>query len=121
MKICVTSEGQTLDDKVDPRFGRASYFLLVDSDTMACEVLSNESLCAGGGVGIQAAKRILDAGAKAVLTGNCGPNAFRTLQAGGVAVYTGIAGTVRQALEDFKAGRLSAVSQPSTNAHGGMG
>lgn len=121
MKICVTSQGDTLDAMVDPRFGRAACFLLVDPESMAFEVLANEALSAGGGVGIQAAKRVIDAGAKAVLTGNCGPNAFRTLQAGGVAVFSGISGSVKQAVEAFKAGRLTADSQASTDAHSGMG
>ncbi len=121
MKICVTSQGDTLDAMVDPRFGRAGCFLLVDPESMSYEVLANETLAAGGGVGIQAAKLVMDAGARAVLTGNCGPNAFRTLQAGGIAVYSGVSGSVRQAVEAFKAGRLTADSQAGTDAHSGMG
>jgi len=114
MKICITSEGPTIEDKVDSRFGRAAYFLLVDSDTMNCQVLSNQTAEAGGGVGVQAAKKVLDVGAQAVLTGNCGPNAIRILQAGNVAVYTGVSGSVKQAIEAFKAGRLKPDAQPDT-------
>ncbi len=120
MKICITSQGQTLDATVDPRFGRAAYFLLVDPESMSFEVLANQALSLGGGVGIQAAKQVIDAGAKAVLTGNCGPNAFQTLQAGGVTVYSGVSGSVRQAAEAFKAGRLTADVQASSDAHSGM-
>ncbi|HOQ05068.1 MAG TPA: NifB/NifX family molybdenum-iron cluster-binding protein [Anaerohalosphaeraceae bacterium] len=112
MKICITSEGPTLEDRVDSRFGRAAYFLLVDSDTMDCQVLSNQTAEAGGGVGVQAAKKVLDVGARAVLTGNCGPNAIRILQAGKVAVYSGVSGSVKQAIEAFKAGRLKPDTPP---------
>ena len=33
MKIAVTSKGKTMDSEVDPRFGRAAYILVVDSET----------------------------------------------------------------------------------------
>lgn len=120
MKICVTSQGDTLDAGVDPRFGRAACFLLVDTESMAFEVFANTALEAGGGVGIMAAKLVIDAGARAVLTGNCGPNAFRTLQAGGVQVCTGITGTVKQAVEAFISGSLTPDTQASVQSHSGM-
>jgi predicted Fe-Mo cluster-binding NifX family protein len=119
MKICITSQGTTLDARVDPRFGRAAYFLLVEPESMDVEVLENRALDGGGGMGTQAAKLVIDAGARAVLTGSCGPNAFRALQAAGVQVFTGIAGSVRRAAEDFKAGRLTPDSQAASDAHNG--
>ena len=41
-----------------------------------------------------------------VITGNCGPNAMRTLSAGGVKVIIGQKGSVNQAIQDYKKGIL---------------
>lgn len=121
MKICVSSEGKDINASVDPRFGRCQYFAVGDPDTMKFEFIENVSMIAGGGAGISAAQTIGDKGVKAVLTGNCGPNAYQVLEAAGVQVITGVSGTVKQAIEDFKAGKLKAASQPSVKAHHGMG
>lgn len=121
MKIAVTARNPGLDSEVDPRFGRAEYFLLIDSQTTEWQAVKNDALNATGGAGIAAAQTVIEAGAKAVMTGDCGPNAFRTLQAGGVQVYTGVSGTIRQVLEQFKTGTLQTVDQPSVDSHSGMG
>jgi len=86
MKIAITSTGETLDSRVDPRFGRAAWFIIVDSDSMEFEAVANDNVSAVGGAGISSAKVVIDKGAQAVLTGNCGPNAHRSLAAGGVKV-----------------------------------
>ena len=78
MKICVSSTGKDLDAQVNPRFGRCSYFLVVDTETMSFEYISNESAMASGGAGIQAAQTVAKAGVKVIITGNVGPNAFQT-------------------------------------------
>ena len=121
MKIAVTAVGEGMDAQVDPRFGRAAYFALVETETMAYEAVENGNLAAGGGAGINAAKVVIDAGAEAVLTGNCGPNAERTLRAGKVKLYTGVEGTVAAAVEQFKAGALTEATGPSVDSHAGMG
>jgi len=121
MKIAITAAGPSLDDRVDPRFGRCAYFLFVDTETGAFEAVPNPNLSLGGGAGIQSAQLIAQRGAKAVLTGNCGPNAFAALQAAGVQVLTGVSGPVRQAVERFKAGAFSASSGPTVASHFGMG
>ena len=63
---------------------------------------------------------MIDAGAKAVLTGNCGPNAERTLSAAGVKLYTAVTGTVEEAVKLFKSGKLSEASGPNVKPHFGM-
>lgn len=120
MKVCVTSQGGGPDAAVDPRFGRAAFFVVHDPDTGELHVIENAGPSSGGGAGISAAKQVIDAGAGAVLTGNCGPNAFRTLRAGNAQVYTGVGGTVREALEAFEAGKLTPDSQASVDSHAGM-
>lgn len=119
MKVAVTSKGTTLEDAVDPRFGRCAWFLIVDTDGMSFEALENANAAAGGGAGIQSAQLVADKDAKLVLTGNCGPNAFRTLEAAGVGVIIGVSGSVREAIEQYKAGKLSTTGGPNVERHAG--
>ncbi|HEX7363950.1 MAG TPA: NifB/NifX family molybdenum-iron cluster-binding protein [Dehalococcoidia bacterium] len=121
MKIAITATAGNLDAEIDPRFGRCRYFIIVDSDAMKPEVLDNAGAMAGGGAGISAAQTIAGKGIEAVLTGNCGPNAYQVLSTAGIKVLTGVSGRVRQAIEDYKSGKLKASSQPNVPGHFGMG
>jgi len=121
MKVAVSAEGIGLDSAVDARFGRAAYFLVVDTETMDFECIGNDALSAPGGAGINAAKAVADSGAKAVLTGNCGPNAARTLAAAGVKLYAGVSGTVKDAIEALKSGQLAESGGPTVDSHFGTG
>lgn len=120
MKIAVTSTGKTLDSQVDPRFGRAACFVIIDTGTMDFNVIENENVAAAGGAGIGSAKTVSDAGAEAVLTGKCGPNAERTLSAAGLKLYTGVTGTVAEAVEFFKTGRLTQATRANVESCFGM-
>jgi predicted Fe-Mo cluster-binding NifX family protein len=118
MKIAVTSEAMDLDANVDPRFGRARCFIFYDTDTDIFEAHSNEQvLNIPQGAGIQAAQQVIDRGAEVLLTGHCGPNAYRTLQAGGVKVVIGVEGVVRKAIEQFKKGNLKPAEAPDVEEH----
>jgi len=118
MKVVVTAQNCSLDSPVDPRFGRAQYFLLVDTDTGEFTAHDNvQNLNAAQGAGIQAAQTVVRLGAEAVLTGNVGPKAFATLQAGQVTIYPGAAGTVRQALEELRSGRLQPAAKANVEGH----
>ncbi|MDY6835656.1 MAG: NifB/NifX family molybdenum-iron cluster-binding protein [Chloroflexota bacterium] len=119
MKIAISSTSPDLEADVDPRFGRCQYFVLVDPDTMESEGVENINMMAGGGAGIATAQMVADKGAQAVLTGNCGPNAHQTLSAAGIEVITGVSGTVREAIEDYRSGGYEATSQPNVEAHHG--
>ncbi|MDH5467942.1 MAG: NifB/NifX family molybdenum-iron cluster-binding protein [Candidatus Aminicenantes bacterium] len=101
-RICITSRGKDLGSEVDPRFGRANYFLFIDPVTMDLEVLENPNTEGAQGAGIQSAQLISSKNVKAILTGNCGPNAERVLQAAGIKVITGVSGTVEAALSKHK-------------------
>jgi predicted Fe-Mo cluster-binding NifX family protein len=120
VKIVVTSNGLDLGAEASPVFGRCPAYVFVDTETMDFEAAENPAVGASGGAGIQAAQFIAERGAQAVVTGNVGPNAFGVLQAAGVAVYLYGGGTVKQAVEAFKAGQLSAQGGPSAAAHAGM-
>ena len=121
MKIAVSATGTTLDDQVDARLGRARYFLIVDTDTMDFRAIENSNAMAGGGAGIQTGQMLAQLDVKAVLTGNCGPNAFQVFGAAGIQVIVGVSGQIRAAVENFKNGTLSQAQQPNVNAHFGTG
>ena len=121
MKIAVSSSGNNLDSQIDPRFGRCANFIVVDTENMDFEAFDNESIALGGGAGIQAAQFVASKGAKAVLTGNVGPNAVKTLAETGVAVFVGQMGTIREALERYKKGEIQPSSQANVVDHYGMG
>jgi predicted Fe-Mo cluster-binding NifX family protein len=120
MKICITSQGDNLDAEVDPRFGRAVYFLIVDTDNMEIESIKNPYTQAGGGAGIQAAQFVANKDAEAVITGNTGPNAFRVLKEAGLSVISGVSGKVKNAIEKYKNGELKSVENPTVNEKFGM-
>ncbi len=118
MKIAVTSTGRDLDAPVDPRFGRAAYILIVDRDSMDVEVLDNaENVNAFKGAGIQAATMISDKQADVLLTGYCGPNAFKALDAANVKVAGDVSGTVREAVAAFVEGKVKIVDAPNAEGH----
>ena len=121
MKIAITAMGKGLDAEVDPRFGRCQYFIIFDTETGAFEALDNASVSLGGGAGIQSAQTIVEKDAEAVLTGNVGPNAFRTLSAAGISIYAGASGKVSDAIAQFKSGTLKSFSAPSVASHYGLG
>lgn len=120
MKIAVSSYGKDLDSQLDPRFGRCSYFLVVNSDDISFEVFSNQSVALGGGAGIQSAQFLASKGVDTVITGNCGPNAVQTLSAAGIVLFAGQAGTVREAVEKYKKGELRPASEATVGSHFGM-
>jgi len=124
MRIAISSTGPDLDAEVDPRFGRCQCFVVVNPATEELEVLDNEAAMMSGGAGIQAAQMVANSGVDAVITGNLGPNGADTLAAAGVKTYLGISGTVRQALQLYKAGQLKESTGPTVERHfgtGGMG
>ena len=121
MKIAISAIGSDLAAKVDPRFGRCQRFIITDPDTMQFEVVENAGASASGGAGISAAQVIIDRGVEAILTGSCGPNAYRVFEAAGVKVFTGATGTIQDAIESYKAGGLVASTQPNVPSHFGAG
>jgi predicted Fe-Mo cluster-binding NifX family protein len=121
LKVCVTASGNNLDTQLDPRFGRCAYLLIVDSETMQFEAVPNSAAGAAGGAGIQAAQTIANKGAKALITGNVGPNAFQALSAAGIEIITGASGTVREAVEKFRKGEFRKTDAPTVGDHFGAG
>ena len=118
MKIAVTSQGTDLTSEVDPRFGRAAYIIIVDSEDFTFEVVDNsENVNALKGAGIQAAKTASEKGAEVLLTGFCGPNAFKALNAAGIKVANDAAGTVKDAVDAYLEGKLPLADAANVEGH----
>ena len=118
MKVAVTSQGPELTSQVDPRFGRAAYFIVADTEAEGFTAVANEqNVNAMQGAGVQSAQVVVDQGVAAVLTGHCGPKAFRALSAAGVHVYVGANGSVSDALEQLKAGALEEAPEADVEGH----
>lgn len=118
MKIAFTSTGTTLESPLDPSFGRARNFLVYDLESKTCTILDNQqNLDAAQGAGIQAAQTIARAGVQALITGHCGPKAFRVLETARIAVYNTDAPTVAEALARYSAGELHAEKSANVESH----
>jgi predicted Fe-Mo cluster-binding NifX family protein len=118
MKIVFTAQGETLEAPLDPRFGRAAKFIVVDTDNGALAAHDNaQNLNAAQGAGIQAAQTVAGLGVQAVVTGNCGPKAFRVLRAAGIQVFTTQAATVAEALALYHAGTLTEAKAANVEGH----
>ncbi len=120
MKIAVTSKGTDIDAAVDPRFGRAAYILIVDSEKSEFEIIDNQqNTNAFKGAGIQAAAALSEKKVDVLLTGYCGPNAFKTLKAARIKVANdaNACGTVKDALLAFTEGRLKFIEEANVDGH----
>ena len=113
-KIAISSEGPTLDDLVDPRFGRAGGFVVVDLPDMSVSYIDNgASQTMSMGAGIETAERVANAGVQVVLSGYVGPKAFDALKAAGIKVCQDVSGTVREAVERFQKGEFPFADAPN--------
>jgi predicted Fe-Mo cluster-binding NifX family protein len=118
MKVAFTTSGDNLEAPLDTRFGRAQKFLVYNVEAHTYAIIDNaQSVNAAQGAGIQAAETVIRSGARSVVSGHCGPKAFRVLSAAGVRMYTTDAPTVAQALEKFQAGLLTEANSADVDGH----
>ena len=118
MKIVVTTSGNDLQAPLDPRFGRAAGYLLYDTESAVFELIDNaKAQETSHGAGILAAERVARTGAKALITGHCGPKAFRVLNTAGIPIYLCSEGTVADAFARYKNGELKAVDAANVEGH----
>jgi predicted Fe-Mo cluster-binding NifX family protein len=114
MKIILTATAPNLDSNIDPRFGRGAFFIVVDPDTMEWQAHANPGIGASGGAGTLAAQFAADQHAGSAVSGDFGPNAYNALRAANIAMYlVANNATVREAIEQFKAGKLVRVEAPT--------
>lgn len=118
MKIAVTTAGKDLNAPVDTRFGRAAGFIVYDTETKTFETADNtQNLNAAQGAGIQTAQNVATTGAKAVITGHCGPKAFRILSASKITVYLAEQGSVQEALDLLAQNKLIEIKTADVEGH----
>ena len=121
MKVAISSSGTALESNVDARFGRCPYFIIYDTSDDTFSHIENKSRQAMGGAGIQAAQMIVNQNVEAVITGNIGPNAYKVLSAASINVYSGITGTVENAIDRLKKDELKSSKGPDVAPHFGTG
>ena len=118
MKIAITAQNKELSSEIDLRFGRAKWLIVFDTETGNSEAHNNEvNLNAAQGAGIQTGSNIANLGVDAVITGNVGPNAFKTLNAAGIKIFLAEKQTVTEAIKAFKADKLREVEQANVEGH----
>lgn len=120
MRVCVSSSGGSLDSKMDPRFGRAAYFIIADTDAMEPEIIENSAAASGGGAGITSGQLMVDKEVETVITGNVGPNAMNVLKAANIEIYRGVDISIRENIEKFNMGLLEKINT-TVPSHYGMG
>jgi predicted Fe-Mo cluster-binding NifX family protein len=120
VKIAITAQGGTLDAMMDSRFGRCAYFIFIDPATGEFEAHKNSASEAMGGAGVQAAQSVALQKVQAVISGNFGPKAHQALSAGGIKMFSCHTRTVKEALEDYRNGRLEEVASPTVQEHHGI-
>lgn len=118
MKTAITAASGEITGALDGRFGRASKFIIYETDTGEFSVIDNaKNLEAAQGAGIQSAQNVIDAGASAVITGHMGPKAFKLLRENNITVYCTALATVKEAIDAYKAGKLTEALNADVESH----
>ncbi|HON55565.1 MAG TPA: NifB/NifX family molybdenum-iron cluster-binding protein [bacterium] len=117
MKLAISSLGDNIDSPIDPRFGRCQFLIFFDTETEKFKAEKNANIMTQGGAGIQTSQFVVDKNAEVVITGQLGPNAIKTLHAAGIKTFINASGTVKQAIADYKAGKLSELSNSTSTGH----
>ena len=118
MKIAITSSGENIDNEIDLRFGRAKGFIIYETNDDTFEFIDNiQNLEAAQGAGIQAAQNVVNKNIEAVITGHCGPKAFKVLSTSGVKVYTVNECKIKEVIEKFKNGELQEAASADVEGH----
>jgi predicted Fe-Mo cluster-binding NifX family protein len=118
MKIVISAQGNDLESMVDPRFGRAAYFILYDTEEGKHEVIDNrQNAAAGQGAGVVTAQTVLKYKPDLIISGNLGPKAFQVLSAAGVKTALWSEGSVSEAIELAKNNQLKFADGANVAGH----
>ena len=124
MKIVISAQTDSAEGLFDPRFGRAAYFCIYDTETESWHPQPNQAIKATGGAGVQASQFVAQEGAQVAISGDFGPNAYMTLSAAGIQMFLAPAGenaTIQELLDRYQAGQLKQVAGPTHGGHHGKG
>ncbi|EJO5346768.1 NifB/NifX family molybdenum-iron cluster-binding protein [Clostridium botulinum] len=119
MKIAISSQGKTMENSLDMRFGRCEYFQIHDTESKEVKILENEGQNASGGAGIVASNQLVDEKVDVIITGNLGPNAFEIIEKAGIKAYKCESVAINSAIGKYNKGELEEISM-SGPAHHGM-
>jgi len=109
MNLCIpVAENQALNSIVYGHFGSAPLFLLVDSETLSVEPLTNHDEHHVHGA-CHPLKALAGRAVDAVIVGGIGAGAVRGLRQAGIAVYRSSAQTVAETVARFNAGELAEI------------
>jgi predicted Fe-Mo cluster-binding NifX family protein len=118
MIICITTAGESEGSPLDSRFGRAPRFMVHDTKTGSWKAVDNtQNRDAVQGAGIQAALNAVKTGASVVISGHCGPKAFKVLTAEGIEIHYAENMSVKEAVETFLAGKLKKATAADVEGH----
>ncbi len=120
MKLAASATGKELSSQIDPRFGRSAYFVIVETNDMSFEAFETDNISMNTGAGISSANFIVSKGAKALLTGNCGPKAMQVFSAAGIKVFTGQTGTIKDSVEKYTQGLLQSSNDATVPEKAGL-
>jgi len=120
MKILIMSTGPTLESDVSPVFGRAPYFLIFDLKKETFKSIPNIHIGERRGVGVAVSQEIVSEGVDGVISGNFGPSAFSFLRSSGIKLYRAVGLSAKDALEDYKNGKLKQVTVSDTASEFGF-
>ncbi len=88
MKVAITSTGSTSDSKLDPRFGRCSYFAIYDTDTREMEFIPNPGKDATEGAGPASVQIVASRNIKKIISGEFGTRVRPLLDSLGIEITT---------------------------------
>lgn len=121
MKIAISSSSGKPEQEFSARFGRCTYFLIVDEGEDNWDKISNPAVNAQGGAGTQVVEDLASRGVEAVISGRYGPNAYEALAAAGIKAYLANSGTPKQLVDQLQAGSLSQADGPTGAGMHGAG
>ncbi len=121
MKIAISASGKETSSLLDSRFGRCTYYALYDSETEEWSFLQNPGALEGSGAGVRAAQFLLEQNVDVLLTGNLGPNASNILNSAGLKVYALPEVSLKEAIQQYEAGKGKLISGATVESHAGLG
>lgn len=118
MKVAFTTSGSSLNAPFNNTFGRSPNFMIYDLNSDTFEIVENmQNLNAAQGAGIQSAQTLAKSGVQCLISGHCGPKAFRVLSAAGIKIYYAKEATVADALHAFRNGNLPLAQSADVESH----
>lgn len=109
MKICIPTTGENgLDNLVGEHFGRVPSYTIIDLDTNQIKVIPNTSEHMGGQG--RPPEIMAREGVNIMICRGLGRRAIMMFEELGIDVYIGASGTVKDAINAFKQGKLQKAS-----------